>query len=290
MFIALYFILVLIVIGSFIYLKYFHMKVENFQDKYNLAGDDFDKQYVDMYDLVWVNRKKDKSIADFINENLLKKGEKEDINILDCGCRTGNMNNLFSEMGYKSTGVDKSKNMLKKGANYYPGDTLLRGDITNYRLFGGKKYSHIYIGDNVLNMMSHKDMNKIIRNSYYWLKSEGYLVVDIKDIDKLDYFPEEYSQYYIDDKKNKHSFTYYKNFLYDRYFINEGKDKYTLYEKVILENNEERIMKHNLVIPKRNELVKLIEKNGFKYEGLLEDDKIKNGNGFDIMYFKKINL
>ena len=69
MFIALYLILVLVVIGSFIYLKYFHKKVENFQDKYNLAGDDFDKQYVDMYDLVWVNRKKDKCIANFINEN-----------------------------------------------------------------------------------------------------------------------------------------------------------------------------------------------------------------------------
>jgi hypothetical protein len=76
MFIALYLILVLVVIGSFIYLKYFHKNVENFQDKYNLAGDDFDKQYVDMYDLVWVNRKKDKCIADFIDENLLKKGEK----------------------------------------------------------------------------------------------------------------------------------------------------------------------------------------------------------------------
>ena len=47
MFIALYLILVLVVIVSFIYLKHFHKKVENFQDKYNLAGDDFDKQYVD---------------------------------------------------------------------------------------------------------------------------------------------------------------------------------------------------------------------------------------------------
>ena len=290
MFITLYFILVFIIISSFIYLKFFYKKIENFEDRYNIAGDKFDKQYVDMYDLVWVNKEKNDKIVNFLNDTIFSNEDKDKINILDCGCRIGYLNNLFGKLGYKSTGIDKSKNMLRKGSTYFPGDTLLRGDATNYKLFGEKEFSHIYIGDNVLNMVEHKDINKIIRNSYYWLKPGGYLIVDIKDIDKLDYFPEEYSQFYIDDKGNKHSFTYYKNFLYDRFFINEGKDKYSMYEKVIMEDDKERIIKHDLVIPKRNELVKLIEKNGFKYEGLVDVDGFKNGNGFDIMYFKKIYL
>ena len=289
-----YLILIIILIGTVIYFKCIRkeVKIEKFEDRYKIPNEVYDKQYVDMYDLVWIDNKRNEDIVKYINENLLKKYDKEDINILDCGCGIGYINNLFNVLGYKSTGLDKSKNMLRKGMTYFPSDKLIRGDATNYKLFNDKDFSHIYIGDNVLNLNSHKDMNKIIRNSYYWLKNGGYLIINIKDTNKLDYFPEEYSQYYIDDKGNKHSFTYYKNFLYDRYYIKEnGQDKYSLYEKFILKDNNERIKKNDLIIPKRNELVKLIEKNGFKYEGLIEDEKMKkNGNGYDIMYFKKIKL
>jgi len=267
-------------------------QIEGFEDKYHIAGDEFDKQYVDMYDIVWV----DKNIVEFVVKNidnrLLKNyGEAKDkVKILDCGCGIGYYNNFFGLLGYESVGVDKSKNMLRKGMTYFPSDKLIRGDIVNYQLFNEKEFSHIYVGDNVLNMNTHKDINKILKNCYFWLRNGGYLIVDLKDRNKLDYFPAKYSQFYIDDKGNKHSFTYFKNFLYDRFYLPEQKedDNYSLYEKVVLSDNRKRIMRRKILIPERNELVKLIEKNGFKYEGMIEDDSYKNGNGFDVMFFKKI--
>jgi len=179
---------------------------------------------------------------------------------------------------------------LRKGMTYFPSDKLIRGDIVNYQLFNEKEFSHIYVGDNVLNMNTHKDINKILKNCYFWLRNGGYLIVDLKDRNKLDYFPAKYSQFYIDDKGNKHSFTYFKNFLYDRFYLPEQKedDNYSLYEKVVLSDDRKRVIRRKILIPERNELVKLIEKNGFKYEGMIEDDSYKNGNGFDVMFFKKI--
>lgn len=264
-------------------------QIEGFEDKYHLPGDEYDKQYVDMCDIVWVDKDMVENIVKKIDNKVLKNWDKDEVNILDCGCGIGYYNNFFGLLGYKSKGVDKSKNMLRKGMTYFPSDKLIRGDVTNYQLFNEKEYSHVFVGDNVLNMNSHKDINKILKNCYYWLKKDGILIIDIKDINKLDYFPAKYSQFYIDDKGNKHSFTYFKNFRYDRFYLKDKKeDKYSLYEKIVLNDERERIMKNNLTIPKREELVKLIENNGFKYNEMLEDDNYKNGNGFDIMFFKKI--
>ena len=271
-------------------------QIEGFEDKYHIAGDEFDKQYVDMYDIVWVDKDMVEFVVKKIDNRLLKKYEedgdeaRDKVKILDCGCGIGYYNNFFGLLGYKSVGVDKSKNMLRKGMTYFPSDKLIRGDVVNYQLFNEKEFSHIYVGDNVLNMNTHKDINKILKNCYFWLRNGGYLIVDLKDRNKLDYFPAKYSQFYIDDKGNKHSFTYFKNFLYDRFYLADqtDDDNYSLYEKVVLSDNRKRVMKRKILIPERNEFVKLIEKNGFKYEGMIEDDSYKNGNGFDMMFFKKI--
>ena len=263
--------------------------IEQFEDRYNISHDIYDKQYVDIYDIVWIDKNMIEFIAKQLDDILFKNYKSDDkIKILDCGCGIGYYNNLFANLGYESIGIDKSKNMLRKSTIFFPKDTRILGDIINYELFKEKEFSHIYIGNYVLNQNSHKNINKIIKNCYYWLRNDGYLIVDIKDIDKLDYFPAKYSQYYIDNKGNKHSFTYYKNFLYDRFFLKDKEDDtYLLYEKIILSDNRERIIVNKQIIPKRDILIKLIETNGFKYEGIIEDDNYKNGNGFDIVIFKK---
>lgn len=266
-------------------------RVEGFTDLYKIADDKFDKQYVDMYDLVWVDKDQIEGIVREIDNTILSKSRKDDVKILDLGCYIGYYNNYFGLLGYKSVGVDKSKNMLRKGMMYFPKDTLIRGDIKIHKLFKEKEFTHIYIGDNVLNSLKHKDISKVLKNCYYWLKNKGYLIVNMKDVNKLDYFPARYSQYYIDDKGNKHSFTYFKNFLYDRFYLkNENSDIYTMLEKIVLNNGKKRIIKRELTIPKRQELVRLIEKNGFVHSGNIDCDNIKRGNGFDILFFRKVKL
>jgi len=263
-------------------------RVEAFTDLYKIPDDEFDKQYVDMYDIVWVDKDQTERIVREIDNMILSKYRKKDVKILDLGCGIGYYNNYFGLLGYSSVGVDKSKNMLRKGMMYFPKDTLIRGNMTTHKLFKEKEFTHIYVGDNVLNSLKHKDISKVLKNCYYWLKNKGYLIVNMKDVNKLDYFPETYSQFYIDDKGNKHSFTYFKNFLYDRFYLkNEDSDIYTMLEKVVLNNGKKRIIKRELTIPKREELVRLIEKNGFVHSGNIDCDNVKRGNGFDIMFFRK---
>ena len=98
-----YLILIIILIGSVIYFKCIRKegKIEKFEDRYKIPNEIYDKQYVDMYDLVWIDNKRNEDIVKFIDENLLKKYDKEDINILDCGCGIGYINNLFNVLGYK---------------------------------------------------------------------------------------------------------------------------------------------------------------------------------------------
>ena len=114
-----------------------------------------------MFDIVWVDKDQTERIVREIDNAILSKTNKPDVKILDLGCGIGYYNNYFGLLGYKSVGVDKSKNMLRKGMLYFPKDTLIRGDSTNYKLFKEKEFTHIYIGDNVLNSFKHKDINKI---------------------------------------------------------------------------------------------------------------------------------
>ena len=66
----------------------------------------------------------------------------------------------------------------------------------------------------------------LLQNFKYWLKPNGYVFINILLIDKLDPSPRDYSQFYYDADKRKHSLTYFDNMTHDAWWID---DKY--YEK-----------------------------------------------------------
>ena len=100
-------VVILIITISLLFLYFIifirnHKQIEGFEDKYHLSVDEYDKQYVDMCDIVWVDKDMVEGIVKKIDNKTLKNWDKDDVNILDCGCGIGYYNNFFGLLGYKS--------------------------------------------------------------------------------------------------------------------------------------------------------------------------------------------
>ena len=261
-------LLLLLLIIVFIYLIYLNKQkiknIENFVDKYNIPDNIYDKQMVDIYDIVWNNP------TFYKNPSLESRYYNKDKKILDIGCGVGYSTEYYRKLGMKVIGIDKSKQMLNKASIINPKNNYIRGDVINSNLFNENQFDIINIGLMTIHMNSKEDINKIIKNCSKWLKKGGYLIVDFIENDRLILFPQDYSQFYNDDKGNRHFFTYFKGFLHDLWFMKNKEDIYKLYEKITLENNKERIKVTKLYLPRVNELIATFENNGFKLEEVLE--------------------
>ena len=78
-----------------------------------------------------------------------------------------------------------------------------------------------------------RGFKKIFANVHTWLQDDGYLIIGIYNPKKMRLVPRYYSSNYIDDKGNKHGFTYLNDFSHDCYLL-EGneKDSYYYYDKI----------------------------------------------------------
>ena len=277
-YIYLFLLIILILIGF-----YYKNTIENFEDKLFIPNKDYDKQYVDFYNLVWSNSDNlntdINSIKDYLGNNKSSK-------ILDGGCGVGNFTGNLNNLNYKVIGVDKSKEMLKKAVVKYPKSKFIRGNLNNKNLFSKNEFSVIYLGLNVLNLNQKEDIIKIIQNCNKWLKKDGYLIVKILDKNNLIYYPRKYSQFYIDNKKYKHSFTYFKNFLYNNWIIPQ-RTTTNFYEKIVLKDGRSRIKINKLFILERQNFIKIIENNGFNLDKLIDNKLTYKGTYLGI--FKKKN-
>ena len=261
--------------------------IEKFEDKYNLHNDLFDKQYVDIYNIISNDKKGMNNDVKLINDFL--KNKIKDKNMLDFGCRTGYLTSMFNNNGYKIIGVDRSRNMLKKASLENSDCDYIRGDIKNNNLFKYNTQNIIHIGRNTINYYNEEDIVKIIKNCNNWLKDKGYLILNTYSKD-INFYPREYSQLYNNNRKDNIdnvSFTYLKNFRYDNWFQKKKeKYKYNFYEKVVLENGKYRIKNNELTILPIKKIINILKKNNFKLSSKIDNRyKYQRNN---IYIFQKI--
>ena len=259
---------------------------EKFIDKYNIESDDYDKQYVDICNIIENDKNK---IENDVNE-ILKKINGKKIYVFGCG--TGHYTSQFLKNNYSVIGIDKSRNMLEKASIENSKCEFIRGNIKKKTLFKDNELNNIFIGKNVINLNSHSDIIDIIRNIGKWIKKDGNVIVNVYNENKLDkIYPRQYSQSFVNNNSHKDgiknvTFTYFKKFRYDTWMKKISKNKYDWFEKIVLENNKYRITKKNLTILPKKDIINLFINNNFIVKNI-----IKNRNSYlqnELIIFHKI--
>ena len=265
---------------------------EFFDNKLLTEEDIYDKQYIEFYKVIFnMNDVISKEINLIEEKTLSKIKNKENINILDAGCGTGLHSSLLQKKGYDVIGIDKSKNMLKSAEydNVYV--KYILGDFLNLDNFKIKSFSHIISNSDSFYLNNENQMKKIIINYFRWLKDGGFLIFYLVDNKKLDPSPKEYSQYFIDNKKNKHSYTHFKGFTHDAWFMtnNERSNGYDYYQKITINKDEQRIKILKYTFPDRKFILDLILSNGFKYYSSIDLSLLDVGD-YEIIIFRKNDI
>jgi len=123
----LFFILIVLIIIYF-FLKSRNVDIEGFTDRYNIPDDLYDKQMVDIYDIVWNNPSFYKNVR--LEHGYFDKGKS----ILDAGCGLGHSTNYYRELGMNVLGLDKSKQMLNKASVINPKNKIFKRRFGKFRI------------------------------------------------------------------------------------------------------------------------------------------------------------
>ena len=265
--------------------------IEKFETRNSDLSDLYDKQYVTIHSIVYKNdddRKLEVSIIE--NEVLAPIKNKKLIHILDAGSGVGDYTKVFKDKNYSIIGVDRSQNMLKTAQHNAHRCKFIKGKLEDIDTFKNDEFSHIFCNSSTLYMNNHTNIKKILQNFQYWTKKNGFLVLHVKDPNNLVPIVKNYSQYYYDDYKNKHIFTYFNGFLHNAWYMKDPskKDGYKYYEKITLENGKSRVKITILTIPPKDEIFELLNAVGYK---LFKFVKVKQSiKGDELVIFRKVEI
>ena len=285
--------------------------IENFEDKFSEYTDPdnykeiYDDEFVEYYQIIYNDYSDIEADLKIVYDKAFKNIENSsNLEILVAGCGVGKLCKKLKEKYKNVYGLDISENMLLKAQLLNPNIKFIRGNLLISNTFNSNKFTHIYLDERTLFYHNFEEMKLIIENIYSWLKSDGYLILPVYDVNKLQLAARYYSTKYIDDKKNVHGFTYLNNFSHDCYYISEAKlnqinnennndinndinnDKYYYFDKIILDNGKKRIKQTEFYFPNKENIYDLILKTGFE---IIYIEKIRRQivGGYELAIFKK---
>jgi SAM-dependent methyltransferase len=145
----------------------------------------------DYYHLIFLDW--DKSIswhASIIDKLLVEYGVNKDVSILDCACGIGTQSLGLSQLGYKVTGSDISKNEISRAIieakNRKLDIQFFVADFCNLAQVFREKYNVVIAIDNALpHMIENNDLVKAISSIYEQIEGNGLFIASIRDYDKL---------------------------------------------------------------------------------------------------------
>ena len=263
-------------------------KVEHFTDTEFVNYDQvYDKFYSSIYDQLFYSEHRVNHEVNDLAENVIKTSSK--IDLLDLGCGTGKHLRLL-EPKYNVTGLDKSGEMLKIARQDNQNVRFINGDAHNFSLF--PKRSFDVITCYFFTIYYFKDLNKVIKNVYDWLKPGGKFAVHIVNKDKFDPlldlaspFPAFSLQKYSPERVTS-SKIHFNNFLYTGNFVKDV--NYYRFVEVFKHKHKSMIRKqeHRLFMFKVDTFLKLMKDRGFKNIG--QTDLLPVGCEYQyIFYFRK---
>lgn len=134
------------------------------------------KEYSTYYDLLYKDKDYQKE-AIYIDE-LIRKLDKGNVDILDIGCGTGKHANLLVDKGYKVHGIDISESMVAVAEeNYGEKVSFSLGDIRTFNL--NRTFDVITSLFHVMSYQIHNDdLDAAFKSVYNHLNPEGYFIFD----------------------------------------------------------------------------------------------------------------
>jgi len=143
--------------------------------------DIYDDFYAEMYD--GVNKRE--KICQRELFQIIKMTEPTTANsvFLDIGSGTGCVVNELANAGYDTYGIDKSSAMVEFSETKYPNINIKHADIFDAMVYENGLFTHVLC----LNMTIYEFANKrqFFSNCYYWMKPNGYLIVNLVNPSKL---------------------------------------------------------------------------------------------------------
>ena len=184
--------------------------------------------------------------------------------ILDVGCGTGHHVNLLNKYGYKVYGIDKSDDMISIAKKNYPKCNFSSGDFLTSNFFDINTFTHILC----LNRTFYEidDLNNFFKECSSLLNINGYLIINIIDINNFNPYNDIYNPKIKDIKTPKNSLIDKKNVKKDNLLVGINSsgihsNGFSLIRKIIKEST----MKEN----DRNKITDLALKPTHLYPNLI---------------------
>lgn len=181
-----FFVLFLILLLIFIYLTYIRKTTkprEGFtQDIPFLVKRGEQEVYDDflaqIYNRIYQPRGPNHFIFDAVEK--MTESSKDKSVMLDAGCGTGELAGYMMKRGYKHVyAIDQSKYMIEYCNEQWPEMKALHGNFLVPMTYDKASFTHIFLtGDTIYHI---QDKLTLLRNLYYWLMPNGYLILHLYD-------------------------------------------------------------------------------------------------------------
>ena len=260
-------------------------KIENFM---NDNDDLYDKEFVELYEIIYRDYTDIDYDYNIINNKILSKLTNNDIKIAIAGSGVGKQCKKYKEKYDNVIGIDNSENMILHSKRKYPNIKFIKNNLSSQNSLGKNEYGLIIFDERTLFYNNIKKQEYIIQNCFDWLMTGGFLVVPVYIQEELQVASRYYSSIYIDDKGNTHGFTYLNDFTHNCYYIKDEKDNniYNFYDKIVLKDGNKRIKKTKLYIQSKEKTYDLILKNGFETV-YIEPVHLQILGGYELAIFRK---
>ncbi len=254
------------------------------------GNDIFDKFYVDIYDDLVYNERKNKFEIDRIF-----KTTGSNPTVLDVGSGTGHHVNAINDIDNTTViGIDNSPNMIKMAKQNYPRLDFRLADVLDTMQFPPDSFSHITCL--YFTIYYIKDKQKFLENCYTWLQPNGVLVLHLVDMYKFDPIippanpfvmvsPQSYTDKRITESRVKFDTLDYKSdFILDESIPTDtatlDKPNAIFKETFKFKDQKSRINEHNLYMSSQKNILALARDIGFILQSQEEMDGVQYENNY----------
>jgi SAM-dependent methyltransferase len=142
----------------------------------------YDEFYAEIYNQLM----EPESVCKFQIEKIIEMTAPsiEKSSFLDIGSGTGEIAGQLSNKGYNTYAIDNSEAMTQYINKKYPGVQTKCSSVNQSMTYEKESFTHVIC--NGLTVYLFKNKQDFFRNSFFWLKSGGYLILHLVDPTKFD--------------------------------------------------------------------------------------------------------